>query len=87
MCFLAFRIKRFPTGLIQKFKDRFCVRGDKQVEGVDFFDTYAPVVSWTTIRLLIVLKGYLGLATKQVDFSNAFAQENVKDKKKSDGSP
>ena len=76
----AFRIKRFPTGLIQKFKARFCVRGDKQVEGVDFFDTYAPVVSWTTIRLLLVLKGYLGLATKQVDFSNAFAQADVKEK-------
>ena len=75
-----FRIKRFPTGLIQKFKARFCVRGDKQVEGVDFFDTYAPVVSWTTIRLLLVLKGYLGLATKQVDFSNAFAQADVKEK-------
>ena len=40
----AFRIKRYPTGLIQKFKARFCVRGDKQVEGVDFFETYAPIV-------------------------------------------
>ena len=45
----AFKIKRFAYGQIRKFKARFCVRGDKQVEGIDYFDTYAPVVSWTTV--------------------------------------
>ena len=40
----AFKIKRFPDGLVRKLKARFCVRGDKQIEGVDFFDTFAPVV-------------------------------------------
>ena len=29
----AFKIKRFPNGLIRKFKGRFCVRGDMQIEG------------------------------------------------------
>jgi len=46
----AFKCKRFPDGLIKKFKARFCARGDMQLEGVDFFETYAPVVQWTTIR-------------------------------------
>jgi hypothetical protein len=32
----AFKCKRFPDGLIQKLKARFCARGDKQIEGVDF---------------------------------------------------
>ena len=40
----AFRLKRFPNGLAKKFKARFCIRGDRQVEGVDFFETWAPVV-------------------------------------------
>ena len=35
-CTWAFCIKRFPDGLIKKFKARFCVRGDCQTEGVDF---------------------------------------------------
>ena len=41
----AFKCKRFPNGLVRKLKARFCVRGDLQIEGVDFFDTYAPVIN------------------------------------------
>ncbi len=40
----AFKIKRFPDGLIKGFKGRICARGDQKEEGVDFFETYAPVV-------------------------------------------
>ena len=31
----AFGLKRFPHGLIKKFKTRFCERGDQQLEGID----------------------------------------------------
>ena len=51
----AFKCKRYPDGSIRKLKARFCVRGDQQIEGVDFFDTYAPVVQWSTIRLLLMV--------------------------------
>jgi hypothetical protein len=44
----AFKCKRYPDGRIRKFKARFCARGDRQVEGIDFFDTFAPVVNWTS---------------------------------------
>jgi hypothetical protein len=68
----AFKCKRFPDGLIRKLKARFCVRGDMQIEGVDFFDTFAPVVNWTTVRLMLVLSLVLNLATMQVDYTAAF---------------
>ena len=42
----AFRCKRYPDDLIRKLKARFCVRGDRQIEGVDYFETFAPVVQW-----------------------------------------
>jgi hypothetical protein len=73
----AFRCKRFPDGSIRKLKSRFCVRGDKQIEGVDYFDTFAPVVSWTTVRLMLILSIILGLATKQVDYTAAFVQAPI----------
>ena len=68
----AFKAKRFPDGLIKKFKARFCARGDKQIEGVDYFETYAPVVQWTTIRLMLILECVLDLKSKQGDVTCAF---------------
>jgi hypothetical protein len=46
----AFKCKRLPDGRIKKFKARFwCARGDQQNEGVDYFETWSPVVQWTTV--------------------------------------
>ena len=55
----AFKLKRLP--------DRFCALGDMQTEGVDFFETYAPVVQWSTIRLLLSTVLTEGWTTRQVD--------------------
>ena len=73
----AFKIKQYPDGLVKKLKARFCARGDRQIEGVDFFDTFAPVVNWTTVRLLLILTAQLGLATKQVDYTAAFIHADI----------
>jgi Reverse transcriptase (RNA-dependent DNA polymerase) len=51
----AFRKKRLPNGDISKYKARFCVRGDMQVEGEDFFESYAPVVQWSSVRLMLIM--------------------------------
>ena len=75
----AFKIKRFPDGLIKKFKARFCARGDQQLEGVDYFETYAPVVQWTTVRLMLVLEVLLGLKSKQGDVTAAFLHAPIEE--------
>ena len=75
----AFKLKRLPDGTPYRFKARFCARGDLQREGVDFFDTYAPVVQWSTIRLLLSTVLTEGWATRHVDYTNAFAQANLKE--------
>ena len=38
------------------------------------FETYAPVVSWITVRILLALSLVLILSTQQVDYTNAFYQ-------------
>ncbi len=68
----AFKIKQFPDGLIKGFKGRICARGDQQEEGDDFFETYAPVVQWTTICLMLILEVLLELKSKQGDVTAAF---------------
>ena len=68
----AFKCKRFPNGDVRKLKARFCARGDRQIEGVDFFDIFAPVVNWTTVRIMLTMSLILGMHTKQVDYTAAF---------------
>jgi hypothetical protein len=75
----VFKRKRYPDGRVRKLKACFCVRGDMQLEGVDYFDTYAPVVSWMAVRLMFTLSIVLNLATKQVDYTNAFVQAELKE--------
>ena len=67
----AFKKKRYPDGLLTKFKAKFCVRGDQQVEGMDVFETFAPVVAWITVRILLIMSMILGLETQEVDYTNA----------------
>jgi hypothetical protein len=75
----AFKLKRLPDGTAYRYKARFCARGDMQTEGVDFFETYAPVVQWSTIRLLLSTVLTEGWTTRQVDYTNAFAQAELKE--------
>lgn len=53
----VFRRKRSPSGEIKKYKARYCCRGDLQ-EGE--FETFAPVVQWSSVRLFLVICMILG---------------------------
>ncbi len=39
----AFKCKRFPNGNVKNLKACFCACGDQKLEGIDFFEIYAPV--------------------------------------------
>jgi len=73
----AFKCKRFPDGPIKKFKACFCARCDMLLEGIDFFETYAPVVQWTTISLMFILEVLLGLKSKQGDVTCPFLHSDL----------
>eukprot|EP00956_Cyclotella_meneghiniana_P016664 scaffold26464_cov80-Cyclotella_meneghiniana.AAC.2 len=73
----AFKCKRYPDGRVKKFKARFCARGDRQKEGVDYFDTWSPVVSWTTVRCMLILSILLDLKTVQADITAAFVHAEL----------
>jgi hypothetical protein len=78
---LAFKCKRYPDGLIKKFKARFCACGDQQLEGIDFFETYALVVQWTTISMMFILEILLGLKSMQGDVTCAFLHADLNENK------
>ena len=53
------------------------MRGDKQVPGIDFTESYSPVVQWTSICLILILSLVLNWQTVQTDCTNAFAQSTL----------
>ena len=75
----AFKFKLYPDGLVKKFKARFCARGDKKIKGVDYFETYAPVVQWIKVRLMLILECLLSLVSKQGDLTCVFLHAELEE--------
>ena len=48
-----FKLKQLPDGSPLKFKARYCDLCYKQTEGMDYFETCAPVFRWSTVRLAL----------------------------------
>ena len=49
------RKRRVGTGEIYKWKARVCIDGSSQQHGVNYWETYSPVVTWETVRSLLTL--------------------------------
>ena len=71
----AMRRKRhIGTNEIYKWKARLNYDGSKQTKGMNYWDTYAPVASWGSIRLIMVLALLQNWKYRQLDFVQAYTQ-------------
>jgi hypothetical protein len=75
----SYRRKRTPAGALLKHKARICTDGSQQQYGIDYWETYAPVVSWTTVRLLLTLASLHGWKSTQIDFAQALTQPPIEE--------
>jgi hypothetical protein len=74
-----FKVKRDADGSIIKYKARLCARGDQQTSGVDYSETFAPTVRYTTLRVLLALACYHDLEVEQFDVVSAFLNADVQE--------
>ena len=75
----AFRRKRRPDGTVSRYKARLVVRGDtqRQFESFTTNETFAPVVEWSTVRMLFSLGVIGSWKTASIDFKSAFTQASL----------
>ncbi len=75
----SYKRKWSPTSHILEYKSRLCIDGSQQEFGRDYWETYAPVISWSTIHLILLLSSILDLKSRQVDYTQAFPQAPLED--------
>jgi hypothetical protein len=75
----VFKIKRGPTGEIERYKARYVARGFTQVQGEDFFETWSPVGCYATLRVLLAIAAEEDLEIRHVDIQCAFLNGELKE--------
>jgi Reverse transcriptase (RNA-dependent DNA polymerase) len=63
----VYSVKSNTDSIIVRYKSRMTGRGDQLVEGLDFLDSYSPVVGWIGIRLFLATTVLLELIPLQLD--------------------
>ena len=71
------RKRRMLTREVYKWKSRLNVGGHKQEIGINYWETYAPVVAWASIHLLLINSMLAKWHTVQVDFVMAYPQADI----------
>ena len=73
----ASKRKRRPDRSLLKHKARLNAHGGMQIYGETYWDTYAPVVNWISIRMMLTLSVIHNLYMTSIDFTLAFPQAGV----------
>ncbi|GJR17971.1 putative RNA-directed DNA polymerase [Tanacetum coccineum] len=69
-------LKRDKNGAIIRYKARFIAKGFWQQPGIDFHETFSPIVKSTTIRAVLSLAVTNDWPLRQLDIQNAFLHGN-----------
>jgi hypothetical protein len=76
-CRWVFKRKFKSDGSVERYKARLVAKGYRQREGIDYAETYAPVLHYKSLRVLLSIIASLDYEMKQMDVPTAFLNADL----------
>nr|GEV96899.1 (E)-beta-ocimene synthase, chloroplastic-like [Tanacetum cinerariifolium] len=78
-CKYVYKVKYKSDGTIERFKVRLVILGNHQVEGIDYNETFTPVIKMVTVRVFLVVGASKQWELHQMDVRNAFLHVDLEE--------
>jgi hypothetical protein len=75
----VFKTKLNSDGSIEREKARLCAKGYSQVQYVDFNETFAPVMKYKSLRILLAIATIKNYEIEHLDVQTAFLNATLKE--------
>ena len=75
----VFTVKQNPKGEVDRYKARLVAKGYSQTYGIDYDETFTPVVKMGNVRTLISCAVNFGWPLHQMDVKNAFLHGDLQE--------
>ncbi|WJZ93758.1 hypothetical protein VitviT2T_012674 [Vitis vinifera] len=76
-CKWIFKTKRDSNGNVERYKARLVAKGFTQKEGIDFKETFSPVSTKDSFRIIMALVAHYDLELHQMDVKTAFLNGDI----------